>query len=107
MDVPVGRELLGRVVDALGNPIDGAGPIKSEARQRVGVKAPGIIPRQSVKEPMQVTFLTMFKHLYGKQSHNHKTMDQSHVYLSLMNTILSHNQGQVGKKRPSIFQLIK
>ena len=62
----MGRELLGRVVDALGNPIDGAGPIKSEARQRVGVKAPGIIPRQSVKEPMQVTFSTISKNLYGK-----------------------------------------
>ena len=54
VDVPVGSELLGRVVDALGNPIDGAGPLNAKARQRVGVKAPGIIPRQSVKEPMQV-----------------------------------------------------
>jgi len=53
VDVPVGSELLGRVVDALGNPIDGAGPIGSATRQRVGIKAPGIIPRQSVKEPMQ------------------------------------------------------
>jgi len=53
VDVPVGMELLGRVVDALGNPIDGAGPLNNKTRQRVGVKAPGIIPRQSVKEPMQ------------------------------------------------------
>merc|ERR1711953_703633 len=53
VDVPVGSELLGRAVDALGNPIDGAGPIGSATRQRVGIKAPGIIPRQSVKEPMQ------------------------------------------------------
>merc|ERR1739847_51039 len=53
VDVPVGSELLGRVVDALGNPIDGAGPIGSATRQRVGIKAPGIIPRQSVSEPMQ------------------------------------------------------
>merc|ERR1712223_549888 len=53
VDVPVGTELLGRVVDALGNPIDGAGPINSGQRQRVGIKAPGIIPRQSVREPMQ------------------------------------------------------
>merc|ERR1712020_80567 len=53
VDVPVGSELLGRVVDALGNPIDGAGPLNEKARQRVGIKAPGIIPRQSVKEPMQ------------------------------------------------------
>merc|ERR1739847_241581 len=53
VDVPVGDALLGRVVDALGNPIDGAGPIGSATRQRVGIKAPGIIPRQSVREPMQ------------------------------------------------------
>ncbi|MEO1744977.1 MAG: F0F1 ATP synthase subunit alpha, partial [Pseudomonadota bacterium] len=52
VDVPVGRELLGRVVDPLGNPIDGKGPIKAEKRMRVDVKAPGIIPRKSVHEPM-------------------------------------------------------
>ncbi|MBT7944209.1 MAG: F0F1 ATP synthase subunit alpha [Alphaproteobacteria bacterium] len=53
VDVPVGKELLGRVVDALGNPIDGKGPINTEKRQRVEVKAPGIIPRKSVHEPVQ------------------------------------------------------
>lgn len=53
VEVPVGRELLGRVVDALGNPIDGKGPLKTKEMRRVEVKAPGIIPRQSVKEPMQ------------------------------------------------------
>ncbi|KAL3287885.1 hypothetical protein HHI36_002343 [Cryptolaemus montrouzieri] len=53
VDVPVGDELLGRVVDALGNPIDGKGPLKSKQRFRVGIKAPGIIPRISVREPMQ------------------------------------------------------
>ena len=53
VDVPVGKELLGRVVDGLGNPIDGKGPIKSAKRSRVEVKAPGIIPRKSVGEPMQ------------------------------------------------------
>jgi len=53
VDVPVGMELLGRVVDALGNPIDGKGPLGTSERFRVGLKAPGIIPRQSVKEPMQ------------------------------------------------------
>ena len=52
VDVPVGREMLGRVVDALGNPIDGKGPINSTRRARVDVKAPGIIPRKSVHEPM-------------------------------------------------------
>jgi len=52
VDVPVGPELLGRVVDALGNPIDGKGPIKTKLRARVDVKAPGIMPRKSVHEPM-------------------------------------------------------
>ncbi len=52
VDVPVGPGLLGRVVDALGNPIDGKGPIKAAERRRVDVKAPGIIPRKSVHEPM-------------------------------------------------------
>jgi len=52
VDVPIGDGLLGRVVDALGNPIDGAGAIKSDQRQRVELKAPGIIPRKSVHEPM-------------------------------------------------------
>jgi F-type H+-transporting ATPase subunit alpha len=52
VDVPVGPELLGRVVDALGNPIDGKGPINASRRSRVDVKAPGIIPRKSVHEPM-------------------------------------------------------
>jgi F-type H+-transporting ATPase subunit alpha len=53
VDVPVGRGLLGRVVDGLGNPIDGKGPIEAAERRRVEVKAPGIIPRKSVHEPVQ------------------------------------------------------
>tara|TARA_B100000686_G_scaffold261258_1_gene274155 strand:+ start:426 stop:1958 length:1533 start_codon:yes stop_codon:yes gene_type:complete len=53
VDVPVGKELLGRVVDGLGNPIDGKGSINFSDRRRIELKAPGIIPRQSVKEPMQ------------------------------------------------------
>ncbi|KMQ86055.1 atp synthase subunit mitochondrial [Lasius niger] len=53
VDVPVGEELLGRVVDALGNPIDGKGPLNNKLRFRIGTKAPGIIPRESVREPMQ------------------------------------------------------
>jgi len=52
VDVPIGPGLLGRVVDALGVPIDGLGPIDSQERRRVELKAPGIIPRQSVHEPM-------------------------------------------------------
>ncbi|PVX28179.1 F0F1 ATP synthase subunit alpha [Sphingomonas pokkalii] len=53
VDVPVGKGLLGRVVDGLGNPIDGKGPIEYTERRRVEVKAPGIIPRKSVHEPVQ------------------------------------------------------
>src|SRR5688500_3034255 len=53
VDVPVGKGLLGRVVDALGNPIDGKGPIQAEERRRVEDKAPGIIPRRAVHEPVQ------------------------------------------------------
>ncbi|KAI9322744.1 ATP synthase subunit alpha [Dichotomocladium elegans] len=53
VDVPVGPGILGRVVDALGNPIDGKGPLDTVGRSRVQVKAPGILPRHSVNEPMQ------------------------------------------------------
>jgi F-type H+-transporting ATPase subunit alpha len=53
VSVPVGKELLGRVIDALGNPIDGKGPLKAKEMRRVDVKAPGIIARKSVHEPMQ------------------------------------------------------
>src|SRR5581483_3271756 len=52
-EVPVGEALLGRVVDALGQPVDGKGPIKAEGTRRIEVKAPGIIARQPVKEPLQ------------------------------------------------------
>lgn len=53
VEVPVGKGLLGRVVDPLGNPLDGKGPIEGDTRARVDVKAPGILPRKSVHEPMQ------------------------------------------------------
>lgn len=53
VDVPIGEDMLGRVFDALGNPIDGKGPLKTAERKRIEVKAPGIIPRKSVHEPMQ------------------------------------------------------
>lgn len=63
VDVPVGEQLLGRVVDALGNPIDGKGPVDTKSRMRVGIKAPGIIPRMSVREPMQTgEFFISFRH---------------------------------------------
>ncbi|KAF7594952.1 ATP synthase subunit alpha, mitochondrial [Aspergillus hancockii] len=53
VDVPVGPELLGRVVDALGNPIDGKGPIQTKTKSRAQLKAPGILPRRSVNQPVQ------------------------------------------------------
>lgn len=53
VDVPVGPEMLGRVVDALGNPIDGKGPINTKERRRAQLKAPGILPRRSVNQPVQ------------------------------------------------------
>ncbi|KAF2281326.1 ATP synthase-like protein subunit alpha [Westerdykella ornata] len=53
VDVPVGEALLGRVVDALGNPIDGKGPIKTSEKRRAQLKAPGILPRRSVNQPVQ------------------------------------------------------
>ncbi|KAK3722225.1 Alpha subunit of the F1 sector of mitochondrial F1F0 ATP synthase [Vermiconidia calcicola] len=53
VDVPVGPELLGRVVDALGNPIDGKGPVKTSEKRRAQMKAPGILPRRSVNQPVQ------------------------------------------------------
>jgi F-type H+-transporting ATPase subunit alpha len=53
VDVPIGIGMRGRVIDALGDPIDGLGPIKSDTRSRVELKAPGIIPRKSVHEQMQ------------------------------------------------------
>jgi len=53
VDVPVGPEMLGRVVDALGNPIDGKGPINTKEKRRAQLKAPGILPRHSVNQPVQ------------------------------------------------------
>lgn len=53
VDVPVGPELLGRVVDALGNPIDGKGPVNTKEKRRSQLKAPGILPRRSVNQPVQ------------------------------------------------------
>ncbi|CAO2656949.1 Nn.00g057520.m01.CDS01 [Neocucurbitaria sp. VM-36] len=53
VDVPVGEALLGRVVDALGNPIDGKGPLKTTEKRRAQLKAPGILPRRSVNQPVQ------------------------------------------------------
>lgn len=71
VDVPVGEQILGRVVDALGNAIDGKGPLQTKTRMRVGIKAPGIIPRVSVREPMQTGKILLnfiIKHLFKQMS---------------------------------------
>src|SRR5437762_7008798 len=73
VDVPVGKGLLGRVVDALGNPIDGKGPLADVTRTRVEVKAPGIVPRRSVHEPVQ----TGLKAIDSLRSEEHTSELQS------------------------------
>ena len=60
VDVPVGQEMLGRVIEALGNPIVGKGPIQAKERRRAQVKAPGILPRQSVNQPMQTGICLLY-----------------------------------------------
>jgi len=67
VDVPIGEGMLGRVIDALGNAIDGKGPVEYTERSRIELKAPGIIPRKSVHEPMQ----TGLKSVDALVSHKH------------------------------------
>ena len=72
VDVPIGEGMLGRVVDPLGNAIDGKGPVQTDERTRIELKAPGIIPRKSVHEPMQtglksVDSLVSYSHLISAE----------------------------------------
>ena len=124
VEVPVGKGLLGRVVDALGNPIDGKGPIQAERRERVDVKAPGIIPRKSVHEPMS-TGLKAIDALIpvGRGQRELVIGDrQTGKTAILIDTILNQkrfNQGTdekaklyciyvaVGQKRSTVAQLVK
>ncbi len=124
VDVPVGKELLGRVVDALGNPIDGKGPIKSKKRSRVDVKAPGIMPRKSVNEPMS-TGLKAIDALIpvGRGQRELVIGDrQTGKTAILLDTILNqksvHDSGKekdklycvyvaIGQKRSTVAQLVK
>jgi len=124
VEVPVGKGLLGRVVDALGNPIDGKGPIQAERRERVDVKAPGIIPRKSVHEPMS-TGLKAIDALIpvGRGQRELVIGDrQTGKTAILIDTILNQkrfNQGNdekqklyciyvaVGQKRSTVAQLVK
>jgi F-type H+-transporting ATPase subunit alpha len=124
VQVPVGKGLLGRVVDALGNPIDGKGPIQSDKLSRVDVKAPGIIPRKSVHEPMS-TGLKAIDALIpiGRGQRELVIGDRQTVKTAnLIDTILNQkrfNQGDdekqklyciyvaVGQKRSTVAQLVK
>ena len=125
VDVPVGKGLLGRVVDALGNPIDGKGAIKAEKRATVDVKAPGIIPRKSVHEPMQTgikaidalipigrgqreliigdrqtgkTAVALDTILYQREAHDRNAPESEKLYCVYV---------VVGQKRSTVAQLVK
>ncbi len=125
VDVPVGKGLLGRVVDALGNPIDGKGPIKADKRATVDVKAPGIIPRKSVHEPMQTgikaidalipigrgqreliigdrqtgkTAVALDTILYQREAHDRNAPESEKLYCVYV---------VVGQKRSTVAQLVK
>src|SRR3954449_3338935 len=124
VDVPVGKGLLGRVVDALGNPIDGKGPLADVTRTRVEVKAPGIIPRQSVHEPVQ-TGLKAIDSLVpiGRGQRELIIGDRQTGKTALaIDTILNQRQGNagtdeskklycfyvaVGQKRSTVAQIVK
>jgi F-type H+-transporting ATPase subunit alpha len=124
VDVPVGKGLLGRVVDPLGNPIDGKGPIESTERRRVDVKAPGIIPRKSVSEPMQTGIKAIDALIpIGRGQRELVIGDrQTGKTAVIIDTILNQkaiNQGSdeskklyciyvaVGQKRSTVAQLVK
>ena len=125
VDVPVGKALLGRVVNALGEPIDGKGPITGVERKTVDVKAPGIIPRKSVHEPMQTgikaidalipigrgqreliigdrqtgkTAVAMDAILYQKEAHDKNAPESEKLYCVYV---------VIGQKRSTVAQLVK
>ncbi|PKU25352.1 F0F1 ATP synthase subunit alpha [Telmatospirillum siberiense] len=124
VEVPVGKGLLGRVVDALGNPIDGKGPIVAEKLSRVDVKAPGIIPRKSVHEPMSTGIKAIDALIpVGRGQRELVIGDrQTGKTAILIDTILNQkrfNQGNdetqklyciyvaIGQKRSTVAQLVK
>ena len=125
VDVPVGKGLLGRVVDPLGNPIDGKGPIVAAERRTVDVKAPGIIPRKSVHEPMQTgikaidalipigrgqreliigdrqtgkTAVALDTILYQREAHDKNAPESEKLYCIYV---------VIGQKRSTVAQLVK
>jgi F-type H+-transporting ATPase subunit alpha len=124
VEVPVGEELLGRVVDALGNPIDGKGPIKSKKRSRIEIKAPGIIDRKSVHEPVQTGIKTIDSLIpIGRGQReliigDRQTGKTAIILDTFINQIPIHKSGPdseklfciyvaIGQKRSSIARIVK
>merc|ERR1712093_753869 len=124
VDVPIGDELLGRVVDALGNPVDGAGPINAKTRRRVELKAPGIIPRESVSEPMStgVKFIDALIPIGRGQREliigDRQTGKTAIAIDTILNQKKAHDLGlkkdklfciyvSVGQKRSTVAQIVK
>jgi F-type H+-transporting ATPase subunit alpha len=103
VDVPVGRGLLGRVVDALGEPIDGKGPLVDVTRARVEVKAPGIVPRRSVHEPVQtglkaIDALVPIDAILNQRAVNAGSDEKRKLYCVYV---------AIGQKRSSVAQIVK
>ena len=124
VDVPVGKGLLGRVVDPLGNPIDGKGPIESDERKRVDVKAPGIIPRRSVHEPVQTGLKALDALVPVGRGQREliigdRQTGKTAIALDTIINQLAANQGEdeskklyciyvaIGQKRSSVAQIVK
>ena len=116
VDVPIGKGLLGRVVDALGNPIDGKGPIEYTERRRVEVKAPGIIPRKSVHEPVQTGLKAIDAMIpIGRGQRELIIGDRQTGKTAIaIDTIINNKGGDliciycaIGQKRSSIAQVVK
>ncbi|MGH1402792.1 MAG: F0F1 ATP synthase subunit alpha [Alphaproteobacteria bacterium] len=124
VEVPTGKELLGRVVDPLGNPIDGKGPLKTDTSSRIEVKAPGIIPRKSVSEPMQTGLKSVDalvpigrgqRELIIGDRQTGKTAVAVDAIINQKAANASDNEGErlyciyvsIGQKRSTVAQLVK
>ncbi|MBT4879122.1 MAG: F0F1 ATP synthase subunit alpha, partial [Alphaproteobacteria bacterium] len=124
VEVPVGKELLGRVVDALGNPIDGKGPLKTTKSSRVEIKAPGIIARKSVHEPVQTGIKAIDSLIpIGRGQReliigDRQTGKTAIILDTFINQIPIHESGEdkdklyciyvaIGQKRSSVARLVK
>lgn len=124
VEVPVGKGLLGRVVDALGNPIDGKGPIESSETRRLEIKAPGIIARQSVCEPMQTGIKAIDSLVpVGRGQReliigDRQTGKTAIIIDTILNQAAVHESGEekdklyciyvaIGQKRSTIAQIVK